>query len=267
MKINPLKEKIRQGQVVCGVWCGIPSPALIELISAAGVDFVVLDGEHAPFDIANLENCIRAAEVGGAAALVRSPGHAQGFVQKALDMGAHGVLVPQVATVAQAQEIARWFRFAPEGTRGLNPFVRVGGYGNLSQSRLSSDWALSCVLVESPEGFAALDEIAATSGIDMVFLGAYDYSATIGKAGQMDDPQVRAFVEQGIARIRAAGKIPFVLQRVPERIEAALQQGAQVVAIDLDTAAIQQLFAARVDMFRSLTTAPITAPIPGGSSH
>ena len=250
MKINPLKQKLLGGDTVCGVWCGIPSPMLIEIICEAGMDFVVLDGEHANFDIANLENCIRAAEAAGASALVRSPGHVQGFVQKALDLGAQGVLVPQVSTPEQAGEIARWFQFAPEGTRGLNPFVRVGAYGNQPLSRLSNDWALSCVLVESPAGFAALDQIAATPGIDMVFLGAYDYSATIGKLGQMDDPEVLRFTEEGIARIKAAGKIPFVLQRAPERIDWVRKLGARAIAIEVDTAAIAQLFAKTAAAFR-----------------
>jgi 4-hydroxy-2-oxoheptanedioate aldolase len=240
MQANFIRQKLSASSACnVGVWCEIPSTQTLELLALTGYDFLVLDAEHSNFTVDQLENTIRACEHAGASPLVRTPGLDAGFIQRALDMGAHGILVPQVNTVEAAHEVAALTHFPHgrlnHGKRGVNPFIRAGGFGVPQQSRLQDDWALTGVLVESPTGFAALDEIARVEGIDIVFLGAYDYSAAIGKTGDMQAPEVSRFIEQGIQRIAAAGKVPFALTRSPAMLATMRQLGARLVAYGLDT--------------------------------
>jgi 4-hydroxy-2-oxoheptanedioate aldolase len=234
MQTQFLREKLTRPGTCVGVWCEIPSTQVLELLGLVGYDFLVLDAEHSNFTIDQLENTIRAVEHAGASPLVRTPGLDAGYIQRALDMGAHGILVPQIATVEAAREVAALTHYPQKGKRGVNPFIRAGGFGVPHQSRLSNDWALTGVLVESPQGFAALDDISRVEGIDIVFLGAYDYSASIGKTGDMQAPEVVEFVERGLQRIAAAGKVPFALTRSPAMLANMKKHGARMVAYGVD---------------------------------
>jgi 4-hydroxy-2-oxoheptanedioate aldolase len=257
MQTNYIKQKLHASRAChVGVWCEVPSTQVLELLGLSGYDFLVLDAEHSNFTIDTLEACIRACELAGTSPLVRTPGLDAGYIQRALDLGAHGILVPQIHTVEAAREVAELTHFphgeVVSGRRGVNPFVRGGGYGVPGHSRLADGWALTGVLVESPQGFAALDDIARVEGIDIVFLGAYDYSASIGKTGDMQAPEVVTFIEQGLQRIAAAGKVPFALTRSPAMLGKMKAHGARMVAYGLDTTLLMERAAANLTEARGV---------------
>jgi 4-hydroxy-2-oxoheptanedioate aldolase len=251
MPTHFLKEKLRSAsRTALGLWCVVPDANVAEMAAISGHDFIVLDCEHGRFELSDIEAALRAAELHGVSPLVRSPGLDTGFIQRVLDLGAHGVLVPQIANAEEARLVASLTHFAPRGRRGANPFTRGGGYADPAHARTQDDWALTGVLVESPAGFAALDEIAATPGIDIVFLGAYDYSATIGKLGQMEDPALINFIEDGIRRIAAQGRLPFVLPATPQKARRAAELGARMVGTGFDSGLMRAAFAKRLNEMR-----------------
>lgn len=251
-ELNPIKAKLAAGRPVLGIWSIISSPTVVEILAMAGLDFVILDMEHGIYDVAALERCVRACEGGGAAPLVRVPGMDASAVQWALDQGAHGIVVPQVAGVAEAGTAVRMTKFAPAGTRGYNPFTRAGGYANPSSNaggKLADSFGLSCVIVENAASLDELDAICALPQLDMVYVGVYDLSVALGCGGNTADPRIGEIVTNSVRTIRAAGKAAGVMVRSPAEIERALALGANFLVYGVDTFLLRQAMAGAVDAF------------------
>ena len=233
--MNPLKAKLAAGRVVAGIWCVIPSAPLVGTLAAAGFDFAILDAEHGGWDFGTLDAGITACEDGGAAALVRAPGADAFFIQRALDLGADGVLVPQIPDAAAAARAVAMAHFPPLGTRGYNPFTRGGHYGIAPQPKLARGYPLTGVLVESPAAAEQLPAILALPALDLVYLGVFDYSVALGIPGEVNDPRVRAFVETAARAGRAAGKAVGTTAMSREQAAWLTGLGVNVLLYGADT--------------------------------
>lgn len=250
---NPIKVKLAAGEPVMGIWSIISSSTVVEILAMSGLDFVILDMEHGVYDVEALERCVRACESGGAAPVVRVPGMNASAVQWALDQGAHGIVVPQVAGAAQVETAVKMGKFAPDGTRGYNPFTRAGGYANPSSNtggKLANSFGLSCVIVENETSLAELDAICALPDLDVVYIGVYDLSVALGCAGNTADPRIGQIVTDSVRTIRAAGKAAGVMVRSPAEIASALALGANFLVYGVDTFVIRQAMTGAVDAFR-----------------
>lgn len=233
--MNPLKAKLAAGRVVAGIWCVIPSAPLVGTLAAAGFDFAILDAEHGGWDFGTLDAGITACEDGGAAALVRAPGADAFFIQRALDLGADGVLVPQIPDAAAAGRAVAMAHFPPLGTRGYNPFTRGGHYGIAPQPKLARGYPLTGVLVESPAAAGELPQILALPALDLVYLGVFDYSVALGIPGEVNDRRVRAFVETAARAARAAGKAVGTTAMSREQAAWLTSLGVNVLLYGADT--------------------------------
>lgn len=203
---HPLRKKLASGSSIAGLWMEMPTAQASGVVAAAGFDFTILDCEHGAFDFASLETAINACECAGTSPLVRIPGPDPFFAQRALDLGADGIMVPQVPDAKVAERAARMAHFAPLGTRGMNPFTRGGNYGMAPQPKYVAGYPFTGVLVESPAAAAELPAIVAIPTLDHVYLGVYDYAVALGVPGQVDDPRVVEFVERASRLARDAGK-------------------------------------------------------------
>ncbi len=236
---NQVKDKLAAGEPVLGIWSLVNSPMISELVGAAGLDFQILDMEHGVFDLPALDASVRASEAAGCSPLVRVPGLHPTTIQNVLDLGAHGLVVPQVQGYATVLDAVRAARFAPAGTRGFNPFTRAGRYagGPLEGlPKLRDGFALTSIIVENPSAYEELDRILGIEGLDVVYLGSYDMSVHLGCMGQMDDPRITAFLGSAIPRIRRAGKAAGVMVRSQEETERMLELGANFIICGVDTA-------------------------------
>jgi 2-keto-3-deoxy-L-rhamnonate aldolase RhmA len=195
IKENRLKRMLRQKAKPAGVFVRIPSPAVVEIAAAAGLDFVIMDNEHGAFSDETLENMVRAADATGISALVRVPENRPWAITRTLDMGADGLWVPQVNSQADAEAAVRASRYAPDGQRGMNTACRRAAYGALKRSEYVSRANSEVVLVIQIEDIRAvntLEEILRVPGIDMISVGLGDLAQSIGFPGQMDHPEVLA---------------------------------------------------------------------------
>ena len=236
--INAIKCKLAKGQPVLGIWSIIPSPIVVEILSLSGFDFAILDMEHGVFDLISLDACIRAVEVAGKAPLVRIPGMNPSAAQWALDLGAHGIVVPQVRDAQDAAAVVDIAKYAPEGQRGYNPFTRSANYANPANNRsgkLNNEFSLTCVIIESVSALADLDAICMTQSIDVVYLGIYDLAVALGVNGDTRHPSVVEVVERSIPRIRAAGKAAGMMVLNSSDITRALSLGANFLVYGVDS--------------------------------
>jgi 4-hydroxy-2-oxoheptanedioate aldolase len=241
--VNAIKRKLAAGDPVLGIWSIIPSPMVVEIISLSGFDFAILDMEHGVFDLGSLDGCVRAVELAGAVPLVRIPGLNPSAAQWALDIGAHGIVAPQVRDAQDAAAVVGFGKFEPTGQSGYNPFTRAANYANPADNRsgkLNNEFSLTCVIVESETALADLDAICATPGVDVIYMGIYDLAVALGANGNTRDPRIVEVVERSIARIRAAGKAAGMMVRDSTDMARALSLGANFLVYGVDTFLIRE---------------------------
>ena len=194
-----LREQMRQ-RPVFGPFSKSTDPAFVEAAGLAGFDFVILDLEHGPNHIANLHNLVRAAVIGGAAPIVRVAEGAEWQIGAALDAGASGVQIPHVSTADAATEMVARAKFGAGGHRGVCRYVRAADYSLADKGDYlaKSNETLVIVQVEGSEGVANLGEIVAVDGVDVVFVGPYDLSQSLGVPGEVDHPRVVEAVQAAV---------------------------------------------------------------------
>lgn len=202
------KSRLAGGGGLVGSWLMLDLPEVVEIMGVAGFDFVFVDLEHSAFGFDAVPRLLASAETAGISAIVRVEGHGSPHTQKALDLGADGVLVPRVETRDEARRAVADSKFAPLGRRGACPRARGARYGLTPSSEyFATENALrtTMILVESPIGFENLDDILSVEGLDAVFFGFTDLSHALGYAGQPDHPEVVRRIDDAIGRVKARG--------------------------------------------------------------
>jgi len=256
--LNTFKQALVDRKPQIGLWVGLADGYAAEILAGVGYDWLLVDGEHAPNDVrsisAQLQGIYSAWSAQPDAAsrsqpVVRVPVGETALIKQMLDIGAQTILVPMVDTAAQAAQLAQAMRYPPEGIRGMGSALARASRWQAYPNYLHEANAQTCLLVqaETVEAMKNLDAIAATPGVDGVFIGPADLSASMGFVGQPNHPEVQAAIADGIARILKAGKAPGILSTTEEQARKWLAAGALFVAVGVDTmlltAAAQQLLA------------------------
>ena len=194
------RARLRSGERLLGTMVTLPTAYTAEIHADSGFDCLFIDGEHGPLDTSDVLGILQA--VGHRiACIVRVPACDEVAIKKVLDLGASGIIVPQVNTVEQASDVVRYARYAPEGSRGVG-LARAHGYGFRFAEYVASANADISVIVQAEHRSAVenIDAIVKVPGVDAVLLGPYDLSASYGKMGQISDAEVL----NGIDRITQA---------------------------------------------------------------
>lgn len=206
-RVNRLKGKLASGQTVLGCIQLLPSPDVTELLALAGLDYVFIDHEHGVNGLGELPNQLRAAATGGADALVRMPSLDPHYARRLLDAGLENIYCPMIETAAEASAVVSACRYPPAGQRGAGGGTRATYFGlGPDHAETLVDRVMIIVAIETMRGVENLAEIAAVPGIDAIFIGARDLSASMGKLGRFDDPELLATIARCEAIIRASGK-------------------------------------------------------------
>ncbi|MDT9592842.1 aldolase/citrate lyase family protein [Nocardioides zeae] len=236
MRTSP-RDTFRPGARSLGTWVKLAGPESVEIMAFAGFDFVVLDLEHAPLDLSATFASVSLADALGLTPLVRVPDHAPSTIQKVLDMGAHGLVVPRVQDGGQAAAVARAFSFPPAGTRGAGSTSRAGRWGTLPPDEYVADGrdrALLVVQVESAAAVAAADEIAAVPEVGGILLGSADLALDLGVGP--GDAAVSAAVSAVRETARAHGRLFGLAHGAdPEAVRTGLDAGNDFALVANDT--------------------------------
>ncbi len=215
MRTNQLKQKLQRGETAIGTFMNCAYPAFMEICGLAGFDFAAIDLEHSPLDTLTAENLCRAADCTGISPVIRVRKNDGPQIQRALDIGSAGVQVPQVETKAEAEQAVISAKYSPLGTRGLSFNTRAGLYtaaGSGITDRLNEE-SLVVLQVEGKRGIDNLDEIITVANVDVIFLGPYDLSQSLGIPGQVQDSRVldlmTAAVEKSAMREKQRALLPI----------------------------------------------------------
>lgn len=233
-----VKARLREKGFVVGPFVEVGSPALVEMLGLAGFDFAVIDCEHAAFSGETVGQLMRAAESAGIPALVRVRANDPGAILEALDLGASGLHVPQVAAPADALRAVRASKFPPHGSRGFNPFVRAARYGATPVEEFRRDADQDTLLVlhlEAQESLESIEQIVAVPGFDVAFLGPYDLSQTLGIPGEVTHPRVREAMRAIVRAARPHGVAVGCFANDPEQARLWLAEGVACLAYSVDS--------------------------------
>lgn len=236
MTLRPLRDRLRDPAPLIAAFSIIRSVEIVEIMALAGFDAVILDLEHGPYGIEAAGPLVVAARSCGLYPIIRVQRNDAAMIGAALDVGAAGVLVPQVASAAEARAAVSAARFAPEGTRGANSWVRAAGFAG------GPDWfaranaeAAVIVMIEGRQGAEAAPDILRTPSLDGVFLGPVDLSHALGVPGRTDHPLVVARMGAVMAEAREQGRAAAVFAPTVEAARRWLGHGAGMVAVGVDT--------------------------------
>lgn len=237
---NTFKQALKNKRPQIGLWMGLASAYTAEICALAGFDWLVIDGEHAPNDLRSIQAQLQTlAAYPGSHPVCRVPLGETALIKQYLDLGAQNILVPMVDTAEQAAQLVQAMRYPQDdgqgGVRGMAG-ARASRWGHFPDyfKRANQEVCLM-VQVESREALKNLDAIAATPGVDGVFIGPADLSASMGHVGNAAHPEVQAAIEDAIARILQAGKAPGILTPDEKLAKHYLSLGALFVAVGLDT--------------------------------
>lgn len=243
--VEAFRDRLKRFGSAIGVWSIVADATLVEIAACAGLDFVILDLEHGAYDLGTLEQAIRAAECAGTAPLVRVPDLTAATFQRVLDLGAHGVIVPQVRSVADAKQAIACAHYGPRGVRGYNPFVRAAQYAapaTMGSGKLAPGWPTVGIIIETLEAYEDLDAICALPDLDLIYLGTYDMSVALGCAGNTGHPNVQAFVEKATATAKTHGKAVGIMVRSPDAIDRAVHAGIDLLVYGVDATLIHDAY-------------------------
>ncbi len=250
--INYVKDKLLNGQPVIGIWSIINSPTLVEISACAGLDFQILDMEHGVSDLTLLQNCIRSCELSNCSPLVRVPHLNQSIIQNVLDIGAHGVVVPQIKNYDDACHVALYNKFPPEGTRGFNPFVRAGSYHSSKNNKLNNDFGLVSIIIENQSSYEKIGKILTVPHLDLLYLGVYDMSFDMGFNGNVQHPKILKFVESAVVEIKKAGKFSGAMVSNDQDMKRYIDMGVDFLVYGVDADSYYQNMNNKAQAFKKI---------------
>lgn len=237
---HDFRARLRRGDRLIGTMVTLPSPEVAEVLAGIGFDWLFLDAEHGLLGTRDLQALLQAAGA-GMPGVVRVAAAAEVPNKKALDIGAAGVIVPQVNSAAQAEQVVRLARYSPLGTRGVG-VARAQGYGQRLREYLASanDQVSVIVQVEHIDAVNQIEAIAGVDGIDAVLVGPYDLSASLGRLGDVAHPDVQAAVEQVTRVCHAAGVRLGIFGVSAAAIQPYVARGYTLVVAGVDTLLLAQ---------------------------
>jgi 2-keto-3-deoxy-L-rhamnonate aldolase RhmA len=240
LRRNAVKQRLAAGQTVLGILVFTASPMVVEIAAAGGLDFVILDMEHSALDMDRAGHLLRAADASGITAFVRVPGVDPALINKLLNLGAAGIVLPH-ANRANCADLLKAMRYAPEGHRGACQITRAAGYarGNWNDyARMVNDEIMSIALVEDAATLKDFEAFAALDGLDAYFVGPTDLSIALGVPGvSFDDPVMGAALDQVVAAARRHRKYAMTLvgnNLDPTYAKRIAQRGAQIIVLGTD---------------------------------
>ncbi len=250
MHKNLMKTKLSAGQCVLGGIARLAHPSTIEAMGYAGLDWVLIDGEHGSMSFETMETMCMYAYAGGITPVVRLHTISSSMIMRALDLGALGVMVPRVRTVADAEVVAAAARYHPEGTRGSGPSrgVRFGALPALEYYKLSNQEVLTILCIEEAEAIENIEGIAAVPGVDILLVAPNDLSQSLGVHGDHKHPKMLDAIAKTAAAARRHRKWLAIGLRTLDKRDLAtyVDAGYDAVLVGVDLFHLREAYAAIV---------------------
>lgn len=232
---DTFRDRLRSGEKLLGTMVTLPTASTAEILAEVGFDWLFVDGEHGPLESAELLGILQAVDH-RIPCIVRVPGSEEVPIKKVLDLGATGVIAPQVNTPEHAAQVVSWSRYSPAGSRGVG-LARAHGYGLRFQDYVESANDTVTVIVQAEHATAVdnIEEIVKVAGIDAILLGPYDLAASLGKMGQVDDPIVVSAIQRVTDACKAVNMPLGIFGVTSAAVQPYIEQGYTLIVGGVDT--------------------------------
>jgi 2-dehydro-3-deoxyglucarate aldolase len=232
--LTDFKNRLARGDAFLGTFICLPTPESAEIFAELGFDWLILDTEHGPYNELTAQRMLQAV-AGRCPCVVRVPSNEEVWIKKALDIGSAGVLVPLVNTAETAARVARACKYAPEGLRGMGG-ARAHRYGLGFNDYVAqaNQKIVAIIQAEHIEAVQNMDAIVRVPGIDAVFVGPYDLSASMGLPGQIQHPDVQAAIATVRVAVLKAGLKLGIYCADPNSAKAFIRQGFTLIGMSTD---------------------------------
>lgn len=250
---NKLLKKIKNKETVYGTWSMSGSTTIVEVLSLTGLDFIILDMEHASMSFETIENQVRVCENNDVQAIVRLSTSDEQLILRALETGCRGIMVPHVSTAKDAKRIAKACKYAPQGTRGLSPYTRNHDFthDNLKQSlQNENNNTFVGILVEGNEGISNLDSISKVEGIDLIYTGIYDISQSIGLAGELTHTKVLELQKECVDVVENSDSIIGSFAKDLNYVSILKNSGFKFIAFSADSYMLKEAYSESIKKMR-----------------
>lgn len=237
---NKLKKDLYDGKACYGTFISVNSPDLVEIFGIAGFDFVIIDNEHGYMTPETSISLIRAAELRRMTPIIRATENSETVILRSLDVGAHGIQVPQINDGEAAALAVKRSKYYPEGIRGV-AMPRASDYGFapiFEYFKQENEETLVIVHCENVKGLENIEAIAATPGVDVIFFGPFDMSQSMGIPGQVENQRIQEAAEIVLAACKKYGKIAGIFCGTPEAAKVRADQGFKYISIGMDVTLI-----------------------------
>lgn len=235
-----IRQQIAEGKLQAGTFLSLGSGVIAELACRAGLDWILIDMEHGFGDFNALDSQIQAARLTNVAPIVRIPLSESALLGRALDLGAAGIMIPQVNTAEQAARAVCAMRYPPDGARGLTRTNRASDFGHDGAYLDAANRdMLTVIQIETKASMEAIDEVAAVDGVDVLFVGPSDLSCNLGVPCQLDHPVLAGCLDKVCATAQKFGKRTGILLKDESLIEPMVRRGFQLVAVHNDLSMIK----------------------------
>lgn len=232
-----LKNKLQNNELTLGSWITIGHPSVVEIMSSAGFEWLVIDIEHTSIDLSTAHTLIAAIQANGMKALVRVSKNEEVVIKRILDMGADGIVVPMVKSKADALEAIEYAKYPPVGKRGVGLFrAQKYGLGFDEYKRWVDEELVIIAQIEHIEAVENIQEIITTDGIDGVIIGPYDLSGSMGYPGEYDRDDVKNAIAN-VLKVCKDHNTPsgfHVIESDPQKLNERIEQGCTFLAYSLD---------------------------------
>lgn len=264
--VNTFKQALKNKQAQIGLWISLANSYSTEICAGAGFDWLLLDSEHAPNDLRSVMAQLQTIAAYPGNAICRVPTGDSALIKQYLDLGVQTLLVPMVDTPEQARLLVQACRYPPDGIRGMAG-ARASRWGRYPNYATEAN-AQTCLLVqvETRLALSNLDAIVATEGVDGVFIGPADLSASMGFVGNSGHPEVQGAIDDAIQRITRAGKAAGILTLDTALAQHYLALGATFVAVGIDTALLVRGAQALISQFKG-SSANAASPATGDKTY
>ncbi|WP_392561020.1 2-dehydro-3-deoxyglucarate aldolase [Orbus sturtevantii] len=247
---NQFKQDISNRKTLIGCWAALGNPISTEILGIAGFDWLLLDGEHATNDVLTFIPQLMALKDSISAPVVRPAWNDQVLIKRLLDIGFYNFLIPYIETVEQAKQAVSYTRYPPEGIRGVSVSHRSNAFGSIKDYFEKINQNICVMLqIETQQALDNVEEIVAIDGVDGIFVGPSDLSASLGHFGNPQHPEVQAAIKKVFDVAKKHGKGGGILAPVEAEAREYLAMGATFVAVGNDLGLLRSATQALADKF------------------
>ena len=249
---NYLLEKLNNGQKTIGTWAIINSPMLIDVVASTGIDFIIIDAEHGGFSYETAQTLVSICQSHNVSPIMRVGEINESLILRALDIGMHGVQLPNIQTAEDAELFVQYAKYPPLGIRGFSPYTKAGLYDVNNAKKMpeiSNSNTLLIANIEDEIGLSNLDSILKIKGIDVIFIGLFDLSKSLGVPGDIQNKMVLNKLDEAVIKIHSYNKKVGSIASSLEMLTLLKNKELDYITYSVDTGVVKNAYQEIINKF------------------